>query len=118
MWKFAIHLIFGVLLLTPEAEAQFARQEVIAFESTTLTASEFLTGKKGTPVTVAGYLRLPKANEKNPVVVILHSAGGLSAANASVNDWSELLNNAGIATFAVDSYSPRGVVNLADVGRL
>src|SRR4029079_2135410 len=60
MWKIAIALFLGVLVLAPEANAQYARQELLAFESATMSLGDFLTGKNGTPVTLAGDLRLPK----------------------------------------------------------
>ena len=119
MWKIAAGFVVGLVLLTPTANAQFARQEVIAFESATMMPVEnFLTGKNGTPVTLAGYLRLPKNNEKNPVVVLFHGAGGVGGEGAPVNDWSRVLNEAGIATFAVDSFSGRGIATGADAGRV
>jgi dienelactone hydrolase len=83
-----------------------------------MPAGDFLTGKKGTPVMLAGYLRLPKSNEKNSVVVLFHGAGGLGGEGRPVNDWSRVLNEAGIATFAVDSFSGRGIATLADAGRV
>jgi len=118
MWKIAIALFIGVLPLAPEANAQYARQELIAFESETMSVGDFLTGKKGTPVMLAGDLRLPKANEKNPVVIVMHSGGGQGGATDAVADWVRILNEAGIATFTMDSFTPRGILSLADVGRL
>jgi dienelactone hydrolase len=117
MWKVAIGLAIclGAALHVPAANAQFARQEVLAFESANMPIGYFLTGKKGTPVTLAGHLRLPKANEKNSVVILLHGAGGLGVASANVNEWTRVLNEAGIGTFAVDSYSGRGVTTLVGV---
>jgi dienelactone hydrolase len=116
MWKFALGLFIGALLSAPPANAQFARQEVIPFESATMSTGDFLTGKKGTPVTVAGHLRLPTIKEKNPAVVLMHAAN--FRGNAHLNEWSGVLNEAGIATFVVDSYSPRGITTFADLGRL
>jgi dienelactone hydrolase len=118
MWKLAIGLFIGALLLAPDANAQYARQELLTFESATMSVGDFLTGKKGTPVTLAGELRLPKANEKNPVVIVLHSGAGLGGATDAVADWVRILNEAGIATFTVDSFTPRGILSLADAGRL
>jgi dienelactone hydrolase len=118
MWKASIALVIGVLLLVPEANAQYARQELLTFESATMSVGDFLTGKQGTPVTLAGDLRLPKANERNPVVILLHSGAGLGGATDAVADWVRILNEAGIATFTVDSFTPRGILSQADVGRL
>ena len=111
MWKLAIGLFIGALLWAPDANAQYARQELLAFESATMSVGDFLTGKKGTPVTLAGDLRLPKANEKNPVVIVLHSGAGLGGATDAVADWVRVLNEAGIATFTIDSFTPRGILS-------
>jgi dienelactone hydrolase len=75
------------------------------------------TRMKETPVTLAGDVRLPKANEKNPVVILFHSGGGQGGATDAVADWVRILNEAGIATFTIDSFTPRGILSLADVGR-
>ena len=117
MWKIAAGFVVGLVLLTPAANAQFTRQEVIAFESAMMPVEDFLNGKKGTPVTLAGYLRLPKRNEKNPAVILFHDGGGLGGVGGPVHEWARVLNEAGIATFAVDSFSGRGIATPADVGR-
>ena len=118
-WNIAIGIFVGAVLFATAANAQlFTRQEVLAFESATMPVGDFLTGKKGTPIMLAGYLRLPKSDEKNSVVVLFHDSAGLGGENNSLNDWSRVLNEAGIATFAVDSFSARGVATLADAGRV
>ncbi len=116
MWKIAASIFVCVVLLASASNAQFTfmRQEVIAFESAMMPVDDFLTGKKGTPVTLAGYLRLPKSSEKNSVVVLFHGIGGLGGEGSPVHDWSRVLNEAGIGTFAVDSFSGRGVATIAD----
>ena len=120
MWQIATGVFFSLILLAPVAKAQFSftRQEVLAFESAKMPINDFLTGKKGEPVTLAGYLRLPKSDGKNPVVVLFHGAGGVGGEGGPVNDWSRVLNEAGIATFTVDSFSGRGIATLADAGRV
>ena len=76
----------GVLLVGGEARAQTARQEFYSLQSVSLSDADFLTGKKdGVPVTLAGVLRFPKLGP-------------------------EKLNEIGIATFAVDSFSGRGII--------
>ena len=95
--------ILGVLLFATPAEAQFARQEVHPFQSADTPAADFLAGKKGAPITLAGYLRAPKASGKQPTVVLLHGAGGVGAYNGPVGEWSRVLNEAGYAVFIVDS---------------
>ena len=87
-----------------------ARTEIHSFASTTLTDQEFLTGhREGKPVTVAGELRLPRTgNDRLPVVVLLHGSGGISS---YITDWAQELNSMGVATFVVDSFTARGIVN-------
>ena len=45
-----------------------------------------------------------------PVVIILHGAGGLGASNEL---WSRVLNQMGVATFAIDSHSGRGLGSIS-----
>jgi dienelactone hydrolase len=101
--------------------AQPARVEIHPLASTTLTDQEFLNGRKeGKPVTIAGELRLPRGGtDRVPVVVLLHGSGGISG---YVSDWEQELNSAGVATFVIDSFTARGIVNTnydqAQLGRL
>ena len=108
--------------LTPRlGHAEVARVELHTFQSTTLTDQEFLTGKKeGKPVILAGELRIPKlGTEHLPAVVLVHGSGGVSG---YVDDWAQWLNALGVATFAFDSFTARGIVNTAtdqaQLGRL
>jgi len=88
------------------------RIELRAFQSLTLTDQQFLTGdKNGSPVTITGELRLPQGVKgRVPVVIILHGAGGLGASNEL---WSRVLNQMGVATFAVDIHSGRGLASIS-----
>ncbi len=101
--------------------AQVARLEIHSFQSMTLTDQEFLTGRKeGKPVTIAGELRLPRpGNDRLPAVVLIHGSGGVSG---YVLDWEQYLNAMGVATFVLDSFTGRGIVNTNDnhsqLGRL
>jgi dienelactone hydrolase len=89
---------------------QVARMEIHSFQSMTLTDQELLTGKKeGKPVTISGELRLPRTgNDRLPAVVLQHGSGGVSG---NVLDWEQYLNGFGVATFVLDSFTPRGIVN-------
>ncbi len=101
--------------------AQAARLEIHSFQSMTLTDQEFLTGRKeGKPVTLAGELRLPRpGNDRLPAVVLLHGSGGVGS---NVLDWEQYLNAMGVATFVLDSFTGRGIVNTnydqSQLGRL
>src|SRR3954468_13503083 len=97
-----VHLcMLGALLFTTTAAAQFARQEAHPFQSANTPAADFLAGKKGPPVTLAGHLRIPKVSGKHPTVVLLHGAFGVGGYNGSVSEWSSVLNEAGYASFIV-----------------
>lgn len=59
---------------------------------------------------MAGELRPPRAGtDRLPLVIILHPAGGIGS---NIVDWEQDLLGLGIATFVVDSFSGRGIVNL------
>ena len=111
-------LLVAVLFHAAAVHAQTARIELHPLRSMTLSDQEFLNGvKEGTPVTIAGELRLPRAQtDRVPAVVLLHGSGGLSASHQR---WADELNGAGIAVFMVDSFSSRGLVSTsADQGQL
>jgi dienelactone hydrolase len=100
------------------ANAQVARTELHAIKSATMADRQFLTGdKNGTAVTLAGVLRIPRTGtDKLPAVVLLHGSGGMGA---NVDRWAHEFNASGIATFAVDSFTGRGLVSVsADQARL
>jgi acetyl esterase/lipase len=108
-------MIVFALVSNSDAKAQIARQELIPFQSMTLSDADFLKGtKEGTQVTIAGHLRLPRAgNEKLPAVVLLHGAAGVGGTGTMIEEWVKELGEIGIATFVLDSYSGRGLVQLA-----
>ena len=113
----------GALLLSliyEKAEAQVAREAFYSIPSETVSAPDFLMGKKGTPVSLGGQLRLAKSGSpKQPLVILLHSASGPITDGAPYEEWPRVLNEIGIATFAVDSYAGRGLVNYpADPGKI
>jgi cephalosporin-C deacetylase-like acetyl esterase len=88
----------------------FVRMELRPIESTTLTGEQFLTGdKNGKLAMLAGELRIPKpGTDRLPAVVLVHGSGGLGA---SSDRWAQELNSIGVASFILDSFSGRGIVN-------
>lgn len=87
------------------------RMEIHAFQSKTLSGDDFLlnTTGAGTPVTLAGELRLPQGSSaKWPVLVLVHGSGGLAG---STDMWVHNLNQAGIAAFVLDTFAGRGIVS-------
>ena len=119
----ALGAVFAVLLpIVTQAQAEklpVTRLEIHPLRSMTLSDSQFLRGEKGEPAMVAGELRLPNAPGKLPVVVLIHGSGG---PGANIPMWEDILNGMGIATFALDGFSGRGIVqtstNQAALGRL
>lgn len=107
-------------LIYGSAEAQIAREAFYSIPSETVSAADFLMGKKGTPVALAGQLRFAKNGPaKQPLVILLHSASGPITDGAPYEEWPRVLNEIGIATFAVDSYAGRGLVNYpSDAGKI
>ena len=105
-------------LWSATANAQVPRTELHIVPSRTISDRQFLNGEKGgTAVTLAGQLRLPRAgNDRLPAVILLHGSGGYGA---NMEVWSRELNAIGIATFAVDSFTGRGLQTVsAEQGRL
>ena len=89
------------------------------YQSSDMTEAEFLTGKKGTPVMLAGHLRMPRMMGKQPVVVLLHGAAGVGPAKHIVGAWADVLNEAGIGVFIADSWSGRGLTQIStDITRV
>ena len=87
--------------------AEVSRIELLPLQTVTLTEEQFLTGSRdGRPVTIAVELRLPStAAARVPAVILLHGSGG---ANTRDDRWSRDLNDLGVATLLVDSFSGRG----------
>ncbi|QCP50278.1 carboxymethylenebutenolidase [Trinickia violacea] len=103
-------LLFALECLSSAGLAQVVRTEVIPVPSVTMTDQEFLNGlEDGRPVTIAGELRLPRAGvDRLPLVILLHGSGGIGS---SVTDWEQDLLAMGVATFVLDSFSGRGIIN-------
>lgn len=101
-------VVLSVTTITTSADAQFVQQHIIAVESSTpASAKDFLLGNKGPPVQLAGELRLAKPGEKQPVIVIMPGAGGIGASRHTSNEWARTLNEAGISTYILDSFTGR-----------
>jgi len=97
-----------------------ARTELHQIQTLTLSDQQFLNGDTGgKPVTITGQLRIAQGSGRLPVVVLQHGSGGY---NANIDVWSRELNELGISTFALDSFTGRGLTevnsNQALLGRL
>jgi dienelactone hydrolase len=104
-----------LIVYSGESPAQVARIEYYPVQSVTLTDTQFLQGKKDGPaVALAGELRIPKlGSNRLPAVILVHGSGGIGGTGGNDDEWSNKLNALGIATFAIDSFSSRGIVQTA-----
>jgi dienelactone hydrolase len=100
-----------VAFTADDGYAQVARMEIHPFQSVTLTDQQFLVGEmEGKPVTLAGELRLPRpGNDRLPVVILLHGSSGIGG---YITDWEKDLHAMGVATFIIDCFTARGIVNV------
>lgn len=98
-----------------------ARGEVIPVSTLTLTDEQFLTGDaNGKASTIAGVLRVPSVDTgRLPAVILVHGSGG---PGGNIDYWQQQLNALGIATFALDVFSGRGITRTIEdqtqLGRL
>jgi dienelactone hydrolase len=104
----------------PAAKDIAARTEVHAIQTLTLSDKQFLTGDSEAKVTTtSGVLRLPAGTGRIPVVVLMHGSGGMGA---NIELWAREFNAIGVATFALDGFTGRGIQqtssNQALLGRL
>ena len=113
---------FALCLTAPLAASQdiAARTELHAIQTLTLSDKQFLSGdSEAKPTTVSGQLRLPAATGRLPVIVLMHGSGGMGP---NIEMWARELNAIGIATFAIDGFTGRGLTqtstNQALLGRL
>lgn len=97
-----------------------ARTELYQIQTLTLSDQQFLKGDTGgKPVTITGQLRIAQGTGRLPVVVLQHGSGGYGP---NIDVWSREVNELGISTFALDSFTGRGLTevnsNQALLGRL
>jgi dienelactone hydrolase len=87
-----------------------SRIEIHALETQTLSAQEFLLNSgAGKPHVLAVELKIPQGQTaKFPAVVLMHGSGGIGS---NIETWTQALNQAGIASLVVDSFSGRGITS-------
>ena len=98
---------------SPVASLADGRDGTIFFASSTPTGPDQYLGEPpaAPEVVVSGVLRLPAGAGRVPAVVLTHTAGGVSKDRDLV--WADRFTSAGMATFVVDSFGPRGVKGFA-----
>lgn len=115
-------ILLGISTTSAQAPPNVVqRVELHPIRSVTLSDSQFLKGDQagGTPVTVAGQLRIPRGEGRLPVVFIIHGSSGVGA---NIDVWSDQFAEMGVATFVLDGFTGRGLTsvsaNQALLGRL
>jgi dienelactone hydrolase len=79
----------------------------IEFMSITPRGPTELMEGGGAATTISGVLQLPAGSpEPVPAMVIMHGSGGILPGREGA--WAARLNEMGVATFVVDSFTPRG----------
>jgi dienelactone hydrolase len=91
--------------------------ETITIQTLTLSDEQFLKGDtSGRPTTISGTLKVARDAGRRPLVILLHGSGGIEE-NAVV--WERLFASLGISSFAIDSFTGRGIVStVADQSQL
>jgi dienelactone hydrolase len=117
---FALGLAMSLAAAQPSSNDIAARTELHAIHTLTLSDKQFLTGDaEARAAIVSGQLRLPAAAGRLLVVVLMHGSGGMGP---NIEMWAREFNAIGIATFALDGFTGRGLTqtstNQALLGRL
>lgn len=94
-----------------------AKIRLYPINTQTLSESMVLRGETaGKPAVIAGELRLPRAERRVPVVILIHGSGG---AGNHEDRWAHELNSIGIGAFVLDSFTGREVTEtITDFSRL
>lgn len=106
----AVRAVVGAIALSCLVSAQSTTIQLYALQTVTVTTEQFLTGpKNGTPGVVGAELRIPTTKaEQVPAVIIVH--GGVGVGDHEDN-WARELNEIGVATLTLDSFTGRGVTD-------
>ena len=90
-------------------------RQPITISSVNLTEEQFLHAGSGTPVVVAGELRVPIGPARVPAVVLVHGDGG---DGPNERQWADLPNSIGLGVLVLDSVNGRGIAETStDPGR-
>ncbi len=104
-------LAASVAAADPATDGMAARTELIAINTLTLSDAQFLTGDANAKATTTtGQLRIPNGTGRLPVVVLQHGSGGMGA---NIEMWAREFNAMGVATFALDGFTGRGLTQVS-----
>jgi dienelactone hydrolase len=93
------------------------RGETILIQTLTLSDEQFLKGGSfGMPTIISGTLRIAQGSGRLPLVILVHGSGGIEE---NITGWERVFASLGISTFALDSFTGRGIVStVADQSQL
>jgi dienelactone hydrolase len=93
------------------------RIETIPIQTLTISDEQFLKGdSSGKPTTISGTLRVAQGSGRHPLVILVHGSGGIEE---NIAAWERVFASMGISTFAIDSFTGRGIVStVADQSQL
>jgi dienelactone hydrolase len=93
------------------------RIETIPIQTLTISDEQFLKGDpSGKPTTISGTLRVAQGSGRLPLVILVHGSGGIEE---NIAAWERVFASLGISTFAIDSFTGRGIVStVADQSQL
>lgn len=121
--KIISRIVFAVTLLSaglPPLQAQTldasakGRIEFQSYSPKTMFDLARERRQNWTGLKVWGDLSFPSkasATEKVPVIVLMHGSGGFGR---GISQWTDAFNDIGVATFAVDTFGPRGIKSMVD----
>ncbi|BBK31637.1 dienelactone hydrolase [Stella humosa] len=85
----------------------------VRFRSSTPAGPSDLMAGRGPETAIAGELRLPPAAGRPvPLMIISHGSGGILPGREGA--WADRLLAQGVATFVLDSFTPRGIRSTGD----
>ena len=93
------------------------RGETIPIQTLTLSDEQFLkSDSSGKPITIYGTLRVAQGSGRLPLVILVQGSGGIEE---NVSAWERVFASLRISTFAIDSFTGRGIVStVADQSQL
>ncbi|MCB8821887.1 dienelactone hydrolase family protein [Microvirga rosea] len=112
MVRLFLSLIVGIVVssaVAAEAVTDLSGGQVgsITFPSLTPRGPTELMAGGGAPAPIVGELAIPATHDGPvPAMVIMHGSGGILPGREGA--WADRLNAMGVATFVVDSFTPRG----------
>lgn len=91
-----------------------AVDETLSIPSRAISDEEFLRGDDtaADPITITGQLSGPDRDVASPVVILLHGTDGPRSGAAA--GWRAFLNQSGVMTLRLDSYTGRGLTQASD----